>query len=207
GNTIVDLSYGLEDDPSASIRSPWIEKLSGQPLTPELQPGPVVTAHPAASVLALLAMRSAKIATAQRYVATVFEPASEHGQKGMDELHEQTVNLLSFQELPKNIFDAQVAYNLLAHYGPKSQPTLESVTQRILKHYRRIAAGVIEPAIQLVQAPIFHGHAFSIYVELERAVGLADFTQALAGDHVVVARNAADVPNNVAAAGQGDILV
>ena len=38
----------------------------------------------------------------KRAVATVFVPASEHGQKGMDELHEQTVNLLSFQQLPKD---------------------------------------------------------------------------------------------------------
>src|SRR5438132_2317498 len=31
----------------------------------------------------------------------------------MDELHEQTVNLLSFQQLPKKIFDTQVAFNML----------------------------------------------------------------------------------------------
>jgi len=31
-----------------------------------------------------------KAAKIQRMVATVFEPASENGQKGMDELHEQT---------------------------------------------------------------------------------------------------------------------
>ena len=57
----------------------------------------MVVAHPAAVVLALLALRGEKAGKIQRMVATVFEPASEHGQKGMDELHEQTVNLLSFQ--------------------------------------------------------------------------------------------------------------
>ena len=35
----------------------------------------------------------------------------------MDELHQQTVNLLSFQPLPKDVFDAQVAFNLVARYG------------------------------------------------------------------------------------------
>ena len=44
----------------------------------------------------------------------MFEPASEHGQRGMDELHQQTVNLLSFQPLPKDVFDAQVAFNMVA---------------------------------------------------------------------------------------------
>ena len=207
GNTIVDLSFALEDEPGASVRSPWIERESGQPVPPELQPAPVVTAHPAATVLALLALRSSTAGKVQRFVATVFEPASEHGQKGMDELHEQTVNLLSFQELPKNVFDAQVAFNMLARYGPRSAPALDSVSQRILKHYKLVAPLAVEPSLLLVQAPIFHGHAFSVYLEMEKPVALGDFAQALAGDHIVLARSAEDVPNNVSAAGQGDILV
>src|ERR1700685_101173 len=147
GDTIVDLSYALEDEPGASIRSPWIERQTGQPVAPELQPGPVVVAHPAATVLALLALRSQKAAQIQRMIATVFEPASENGQKGMDELHEQTVNLLSFQELPKNVFDIQVAFNMVARYGQRSNLSLQAVSERILKHYRQIAHGATEPAL------------------------------------------------------------
>jgi aspartate-semialdehyde dehydrogenase len=207
GNTIVDLSFALEDEAGTSVRSPWIERESGQPVPPELQPGPVVTAHPAATVLALLALRSSTAGKVQRFVATVFEPASEHGQKGMDELHEQTVNLLSFQELPKNVFDAQVAFNMLARYGPRSQPSLDSVSQRILKHYKLIAPGAADPSLLVVQAPIFHGHAFSVYLEMEKPVALGDIAQALVGDHIAVARGAEDVPNNVSAAGQGDVLI
>lgn len=209
GNTIVDLSFALADEAGASVRSPWIERQSGQPVLPELQPGPVVTAHPAATVLALLALRSSNPGKGkvQRFVATVFEPASEHGQKGMDELHEQTANLLTFQDLPKNVFDAQVAFNMLARYGPRSEPSLDAVSQRILKHYKLIAPEAVPPALLVVQAPTFHGHAFSVYLEMEKPVALADFAQTLAGDHVVVASGAEEVPNNVSAAGQGDILV
>ncbi len=204
GNTIVDLSYALEDDPRATIRSPWIERQSGQPVAPELQPGPVVVAHPAATVLALLASRAGKI---QRMVATVCEPASERGQKGMDELHEQTVNLLSFQELPKNIYDVQVAFNMVSRYGPRADSGLQAVAERIQKHYRKIAPQLPEPSLFMVQAPIFHGHAFSVYVETESPVAIEEFKQQLAGDHIVIAQNAEDAPTNVNAAGQGDILI
>jgi aspartate-semialdehyde dehydrogenase len=207
GSTIVDLSYALEDEPSATIRSPWVERQSGQAAPPELQPGPVVIAHPAATLLAMLVLRAANAGRIERFVATVLEPASEHGQKGMDELHEQTINLLSFQELPKNVFDAQVAFNLLARYGSKSTSNLDVVTQRILQHYRKIARGTIEPSLFLVQAPIFHGHAFSVYLEVEKPVALGDLAQALAGEHLVVARDPEETPNNVGAAGQGDILI
>jgi aspartate-semialdehyde dehydrogenase len=204
GNTIVDLSFTLEDEPGATVRSPWIERQAGHPVLPELQPGPVVVAHPAATVLALLALRAGKV---QRMAATVFEPASERGQKGMDELHEQTVNLLSFQELPKNVFDIQIAFNLLTRYGPRSDFALEAISERILKHYRRIAPAAADPSLFVVQAPIFHGHAFSIYFETEKPVAIEEFAQRLAGDHVVVTQGAEDAPTNVNAAGQGDILV
>ena len=136
GSAIIDLSSALEDEPDAAVRSPWIERQLGQPLIPELQPGPAVVAHPAAVVLALLLLRVQKAAPVKRAVATVFEPASEHGQKGMDELHEQTVNLLSFQQLPKNIFDTQVAFNMVARYGEHSVPSLATVESRVLKHYQ-----------------------------------------------------------------------
>jgi aspartate-semialdehyde dehydrogenase len=207
GDTIVDLSYALEEEAGASVRSPWIERQTGKPIAPELQPGPVVVAHPAATVLAMLALRSEKAGKILRMVATVFEPASENGQKGMDELHEQTVNLLSFQELPKNVFDIQVAFNMAARYGQRSELALEAVSQRIRKHYKKIAPGAVEPALQVLQAPVFHGHGFSIYLEMEKPIAIEDFSQALAGEHVVVSGSPEDTPTSVSAAGQGDILV
>src|SRR5262249_12460280 len=99
GSAIVDLSYALEDEPGAALRAPWVERQLGQVFAPQLQPGPAVTAHPVAIVLALLLSRVQTARPLKRVVATVFEPASEHGQTGMDELHQQTVNLLSFQQL------------------------------------------------------------------------------------------------------------
>jgi len=220
GDTIVDLSFALENEAGASIRSPWIEREAGQPIGPELEPGPVVVAHSAATVLALLALRIEKssegAAKIRRMAATVFEPASENGQKGMDELHEQTVNLLAFQELPKNVFDIQVAFNMVAGYGPRSSFSLEGVAQRIRKHYRHIAPGAPEPALQVLQAPVFHGHGFSVYLEMDKPVSIADLSRALAGEHVVLSGStvspahdspSSDLPTNVSAAGQEDILV
>ncbi len=211
GDTIVDLTFALEDEPGASVRSPWIERQTGNMVVPQLQPGPVVVAHPAATVLALLALRADKVSEKagkiERMVATVFEPASENGQKGMDELHEQTVNLLSFQELPKNVYDVQVAFNMVARCGQRSSLSLDAVAERIRKHYRQIAGAATEPALQVLQAPVFHGHGFSIYLETEKPVGIQDFSQALTGEHVVVSASSDEMPTSVSAAGQGDILV
>jgi aspartate-semialdehyde dehydrogenase len=206
GSMIVDLSYGLEDAPGARVRSPWLERELQQSQIPELEPAPVVAAHPAAVVLGLLIARAQKVANVRSAVASIFEPASERGRAGMDELHEQTVNLLSFQELPKKVFDAQVAFNLLARYGEHSSPTLESAERRIVSHIRQIAHGVVVPSLVLLQAPIFHGHVFSLYIELEQPHSLGDFSQAIAGEHVALTRGAEESPSNVSAAGQEDVM-
>ena len=208
GSAIIDLSGTLENEPGATIRSLWVERERGQVAPPELQPGPCVTAHPVAVALSLLLLRAKKAASIRRVVATVLEPASEHGQRGMDELHQQTVNLLSFQPLPKDVFDAQVAFNMIARYGQKSHPTLDSVESRILRHYRRISGDdAPQPSLLLLQAPVFHSHALAVFLEMESPVDLASLSQALAGDHVSVPGAEDESPSNVTSAGQPDILL
>jgi aspartate-semialdehyde dehydrogenase len=208
GSAIIDASAALEDEPGAMVRSLWVERERGLVVPPELQPGPCVTAHPASVMLALLLLRAQKTGTVRRVVATIFEPASEHGQRGMDELHQQTVNLLSFQPLPKDVFDAQVAFNMVARYGQNSHPALDSVEARVLRHYRKIAGpDAPQPSLLLLQAPIFHGHALAVYLEMENQPALESLSQSLSGEHLALVTPEQTWPTNVSSAGQADILV
>jgi len=208
GSDIIDLSYALEDDPRALLRAPWIERELGATPKIDFSDAPVVVAHPAAVVLALLLLRAQKVGTIARAVATILEPASEHGRPGMDELHEQTVNLLSFQQLPKGVFDAQVAFNVVDRYGENAKPALSKVESRVQRHFRTIVQGKAEvPSLMLLQAPIFHGHAFSLYIELTNAAQHEELIAAVSGEHVDVLQGAEESPSNVNAAGQEQIQV
>jgi len=208
GSAIVDLSYALEDDAGAALRAPWVERQIGQAFTPQLQPGPAVVAHPVSVVLGLLLTRIHAARPLKRVVATLFEPASEHGQAGMDELHQQTVNLLSFQQLPKKVYDVQVAFNMVARYGEESTASLSSVHDRVLKHYARIVGGrAPAPSLLVVQAPVFHSHAISLNLQFDGPTDAAQVSAALAGEHVALIGFDDDAPNNVNAAGQSDVLV
>jgi aspartate-semialdehyde dehydrogenase len=207
GSAIVDMSYALEDDPDAVVRAPSVERQLELRLFPELEPKATVIAHPAAVVLATLMLKVQKAGAVRHVAATVFEPASEHGQKGMDELHNQTISLFSFQPLPKDIFGTQVAFNLISRYGEQSVPALSSVQSRILKHYRKIVPEAPVPSLLLLQAPVFHGYAFAIQVELEQTADVEKIAGVLTGDRVNVTHSPDDSPSNVSAAGQGDIQV
>jgi aspartate-semialdehyde dehydrogenase len=175
----------------------------------DLQPGPVVVAHPVAIVLGLLLLRLQKVAQPRNVIATVFEPASERGRKGLDELHQQTVNLLSFQGLPKDVYDAQVAFNVLQRLGVAASESLQNTEKRIVDHFRKtVRDHVPVPSLVLLQASIFHGHAFSLYIDLEKPVAVGDLAQALAGEHVEIVRGAEeDAPSTVSAAGQDGVIV
>jgi aspartate-semialdehyde dehydrogenase len=209
GSAIVDLSGALEEEPGATVRSLWVERERGLVWQPELQPAPCVVAHPASVALALLLLRARKAGAIRNAIATVFEPASEQGQKGMDELHQQTVNLLSFQSLPKDLFDSQVAFNMVARYGSGSKLSLDSLEARVRRHYQKLVGpDAPQPALMALQPPVFHGHALSIFLEMEQPVDEEKLSQALSGDHVTLAGSEDDSqPSNVNAAGQANILV
>ena len=103
----------------------------------------------------------------QRLVLVLFPPVSERDQAGVEELESQTTNLLSFKPIQQTIFDAQVAFNLLSRYGQESKPTLADVRSSIIAGVTQYLAGrAVTPAIQLVQAPVFYGYAFSAFAEL-----------------------------------------
>src|SRR5215469_8812932 len=180
GSAIVDMSYALENEPGVPVSAPWIERELAQPLQFTLESSAIVTAHPAAIVLALLLLRAGKAGPLRRAAASIFEPVSEQGRRGMDELHEQTINLLSFQQMPTGVFDTQVAFNMIGRYGPGSAQSLESIERRISGHLAALLGGHAPlPALMLVEAPVFHAHTFSVYIELEQSVTAGDFSQAL----------------------------
>jgi aspartate-semialdehyde dehydrogenase len=211
--SIVDLTGAVERQPGVLVRAPWVAGASashgGGGKAPDIATPAVVTAHPAAVLLALLAARLGEKFPLRTLMATVLLPASEFGRATMDELHQQTVSLLSFQSLPREQYDAQVAFNLVRSWGESAKVPLkvEEIEARVEAHYRAIAAaGAPELALQVVQAPVFHGYGASLLVELETAATQPEVASALVGKHVEVMAGA-EAPNNVDAAGQDDLVV
>ncbi|HEY2392674.1 MAG TPA: Asd/ArgC dimerization domain-containing protein [Candidatus Angelobacter sp.] len=208
GSAIVDMSYALEAEPNVPICAPWVERETGEPTHFTLESSSVVAAHPAAVVLALLLLRARKAGEVHSTVATIFEPVSEQGRNGMDELHQQTTNLLSFQALPMSVFDSQIAFNMLDRFGRAAKHPLDTTEHRVANHLRKLlGTHAPMPAITLLQAPVFHAHTFSIYIELAQTISAGDFARHLAGEHVQIARAPEDSPSNVNVAGKDEIMV
>ena len=135
------------------------------------------------------------------------------GLAGIDELQQQTVNLLSFQPVPKKVFDTQLAYAMLAQLGSEAPVPLSESEDRIERHLASLLErmdGVPMPSLRLIQAPVFHGYSFSFWIEFDEAPGASDIEDAMSthGNEVFDVR-AGDLepPNNVGVAGQSGIAV
>ena len=203
--TVIDLAHTAEEDPQARLRAPLVEPNEVQPGA-----GVQVIAHPAAIALAMFFKALHARHAVARSVVHIFEPASERGAQGIEELQQQTVSLLSFKGMPKKIFDAQLSFNLLARYGDEAPSPLEDVELRIERHLATLLSNSSRaplPSLRLIQAPVFHGHSFSLWVEFEENPGVEAIERALAAEGVDVRGAGMEPPNIVGVAGQSGIAV
>jgi aspartate-semialdehyde dehydrogenase len=203
---LIDLTYASEESPRARLRAPMVE-----PTGHSVPEGAVhVIASPASIALALILNRLHPPHPIARAVAHIFEPASERGKPGLDELQAQTVNLLSFKGQPKSIFDAQLAFNMLARFGESAPEALEDVELRIERHLATLLSEGSRapiPSIRLIQAPVFHGHSISLWVEFEENPGAAEVERVLTSELIDVRGGDQEPPNIVSVTGQDGVAV
>ncbi|GAC1655654.1 MAG: aspartate-semialdehyde dehydrogenase [Acidobacteriaceae bacterium] len=203
--SIVDTTYALQGEPGYPIRSPWLEEDSHPPLDAL----GAVTAHPLATSLALIVKCLTQASKIRVAAATALQPASETGNAGMDEFHQQTVSLLNFQSLPKAVFDTQVAFNLLQEFGAASASPLPQVAVRIRAHLAAISAPTApRTSVNLIAAPVFHGYTMSLFVQFTSAVSDDQLSRALNHPHlqlIVPGADPEEYPSNINAAGEDRI--
>lgn len=207
GATVIDLTGCSAVSPSIA----WIPAL-----TPVLPPGSSATAaeqnsaicSPSAAVIiaCTLAAGLAQFRP-QRIIALLFPPVSERDQEGIDELESQTASLLSFREIGRQVFDAQVAFNLLAQYGSASKPRLGDIRAAIARDVAAYLDGLVPvPAIQLLQAPVFYGYAFAAYTDLgSNAASSEAISASFASIGAKIAAADDPSPDNVSVAGESQI--
>ncbi len=203
GAGVVDLTGVTGQEPGFALRSPWVTRSQRLDLTTL----GVAVPHPATLMLALVAERLEAQFGPADLVATALEPASQAGSAGVDELHQQTVGLLSFQEVPKAIFDAQIAFNVQGALGEETKVDLAKTRARIRQETGRLlgAASGMKLSLTLLQAPVFHGYVISAHVRFNVDADGEAVQSALESEHL--ATSADMVPSNRAATESGKLLV
>jgi aspartate-semialdehyde dehydrogenase len=159
----------LEGDDEAPLMTPRLNQRS----VPE--PTFLKMPRPAALVLGSVLAAVAHKFHLRRASATVLAPAAERGPAAMEELQQQTINLLSFRPPPTAVFGDQLAFNLLP--GGAGDDGDAEIVSRQAAAVAELTAPV---AVNLVWAPVFASYAVSMWLDLAEEPPPAEVEKALA---------------------------
>jgi aspartate-semialdehyde dehydrogenase len=111
----------------------------------------------------------------QRVVVTTFQAVSGTGQKAIDELLQQTKDLLNFREATCNVYPYQIAFNVLPHIDKFLENDYTKEEMKMVNETRKIMGDdSIRITATTVRVPVFRGHSESVNIETERKLTAND---------------------------------
>jgi aspartate-semialdehyde dehydrogenase len=105
----------------------------------------------------------------KRVVVTTFQSVSGTGKKAMEELLEQTRDVLNFREPTINVYPHQIAFNVLPHIDSFLGSGYTKEEMKMVNETKKILG---DDAVRLtattVRVPVFRCHSESLNIETER---------------------------------------
>ncbi|MFQ5990854.1 MAG: aspartate-semialdehyde dehydrogenase [Nitrospiraceae bacterium] len=107
----------------------------------------------------------------KRIVVTTFQSVSGTGKEAMDELLDETRDLLSFKSPQPKVYPHQIAFNCLPHIDDFLPSGYTKEEEKLLQETRKIMGDdSIRLTATTVRVPVYIGHAESVNIETERAL-------------------------------------
>jgi aspartate-semialdehyde dehydrogenase len=159
----------------------------------------LVSPHPIAIPIALILHEIEKVAKVELCTASVVQPASELDQAGVEELARQSISVLNVQSVPKEIFGRQLAFNLY--------PAPEGREAFVVSQIRAVTDVRAQVALFVTQGTIFHGHTFSLFVQVSGNVDRARIEDALKQNPAIAFAEGDQEFGTIDAAGKDEVLI
>lgn len=107
----------------------------------------------------------------KRVVVTTFQSVSGTGKKAMEELMQQTVDLLNFRQVQATVYPHQIAFNCIPHIDSLLENGYTKEEMKLVNETRKIMG---EAAIRItataVRVPVFRCHSESLNIETEKKI-------------------------------------
>jgi len=119
------------------------------------------------------------VARIKRIVVSTYQAVSGTGKKAMDELLDQTRALLGFQEVKKEVYPHQIAFNCLPHIDVFFENGYSREELKMVNETRKILEDdSIAVTATTVRVPVFRCHSEAVNIETEKKI-TADFAREL----------------------------
>jgi aspartate-semialdehyde dehydrogenase len=119
------------------------------------------------------------LATIKRVVVSTYQSVSGAGKEAMDELFVQTRGVFVNDELKKEIFRKQIAFNVIPHIDVFMEDGMTKEEWKMMAETKKILDPKIKVTATCVRVPVFIGHAESVNVEFEQPISAAEARAAL----------------------------
>lgn len=107
----------------------------------------------------------------KRVVVTTFQSVSGTGKKAMDELLQQSVDLLNCREIKIKVYPYQIAFNCLPHIDKFMEDGYTKEEIKMVNETKKIMGDdSIRVTATTVRVPVFRCHAESVNIETEKKI-------------------------------------
>jgi aspartate-semialdehyde dehydrogenase len=107
----------------------------------------------------------------KRVVVSTYQAVSGTGKKAMDELMNQTRDILNFKEPAKEVYPHRIAFNCLPHIDVFLENGYTREEMKMVNETRKIMGDAsIAVTATTVRVPVFRGHSESVNVETEKKI-------------------------------------
>ena len=170
GCIVIDNSSAWRMDPEVPL------------VVPEVNPDDVewnkgIIANPNCStiqmVVALKPIHDA--AKIKRVIVTTFQSVSGTGKKAMDELLDQTKDILNFADIKSTVYPYQIAFNCIPQIDVFQEDGYTKEEVKMVNETKKIMGDdSIKVTATTVRVPVFRGHSESINIETEKKLSAND---------------------------------
>lgn len=147
----------------------------------------------------------------KRVVVTTFQAVSGTGKKAMDELLQQTTDLLNFREIRCNVYPHQIAFNVLPHIDKFLENGYTKEEMKMVNETQKIMGdSSIKVTATTVRVPVFRGHSESLNIETKIKITPREIRELLSKAPGITLFDAPEknvYPLPVETAGKDDVFV
>jgi aspartate-semialdehyde dehydrogenase len=120
-----------------------------------------------------------EMATIKRIVVATYQAVSGAGKDAMDELFTQTRGIFVNDELKKEVFRKQIAFNVIPQIDSFMEDGTTKEEWKMVVETKKILDPKIKVTATCVRVPVFIGHSEAINVEFEKPISAAEARAAL----------------------------
>lgn len=147
----------------------------------------------------------------RRVVVSTYQSVSGSGQKAMEELEQQSRDVLDGKSAQCNVYPHQIAFNCLPHIDVFLDNGYTNEEIKMVNETRKILEDdSIEVSPTAVRVPVVYSHSEAVNVETEQAMTAKEVKELLSsfpGVSVVDNPEQNEYPLAINASGSGDVLV